>query len=590
MPKHDIPRLNSSISTLGIPEEERGAAVKGAKWGGWRGRFVKKLASVKKMIVGNNTGCKPACPPKSVFERKIAQLQEQKRPYVQKTQMDVNKAHPVTATIEHLSPDDPVILSYMSKGKQESLNCNARSFKNGQQIVCRHLAYAYATGRFGTKETGKYADIDTPEKLAAHQDIPDDEELELAKDRVSQSGYYFDRQGLGKALCTALKNQKSANKQSECYLLHSHKHTMALKVKWEPENDTVKLAFYDPNDTLRVRRLLVRSSADLEWLTIDDFVGNPDWLNVYFLEENFAGVLQSIDKESGSKHTSAEVFAASLNPVMTNLLMHHGHFANTGIQDWFAREVAEATTTRKKELLGNPANEGFSPLFNAMQNGHAQCVESWLNYLEGSGFSKADKKALLGHTSNEGASPLFMAMQNDHAECVEGWLNYLEGSGLSDTDKKELLGQTSNQGVSSFCIAMYMGNAECVKELLKYLKGSGLSKADKKELLGGTSPDFSPLFLAMKNDHAQCVDSWLKYLDGSELSKGDKKELLGRAANNGTSPLFIAMENGNTSCIELFMNTVIESSLLWTFKVGLIRSSCEGKAILQRSDELPDMA
>ncbi|WBA81687.1 ShET2/EspL2 family type III secretion system effector toxin [Endozoicomonas sp. GU-1] len=175
-------------------------------------------------------------------------------------------------------------MQYFSKGEFENFNCEVNNTVSGDMIACRHLAYAFATGEFGTKEAGKFSYIDTLDKISQHSGIKEDCQMpNIFRSHTSvpvREAYYFGLHEVGVALQVALEQQKSEGHEEKSYLFFAHRHAMALRMQCLPGEPEIKVSFYDPNDTLRVRRLIVSDQHALKKLSIRDLM--PDLHKVVF--------------------------------------------------------------------------------------------------------------------------------------------------------------------------------------------------------------------------------------------------------------------------------------------------------------------
>lgn len=162
----------------------------------------------------------------------------------------------------------------------KNLNCKVRrsdtdTVAPGQEIVCRHFAWAYATKVFGRgKETFKT--IDTPEKIQstfantsffpsvhAHY-YPEgfvNYRITITDRSYYADGYYFHEGAFSEALTGLVEkywNMPAGDEKN--FIFESagdtgFNHTMALRLK--KQDGCMKVIFYDPNRTLMHRTFLL---------------------------------------------------------------------------------------------------------------------------------------------------------------------------------------------------------------------------------------------------------------------------------------------------------------------------------------------
>ncbi|MGI2029328.1 hypothetical protein [Endozoicomonas acroporae] len=160
----------------------------------------------------------------------------------------------------------------------KDLNFKARrpdtdTVRPGEQIVCRHIAWAYATKVFGRgKETFKI--INTPKKIqtifANTPDIPLRDALRnpdglkngpITNRSFYADGYYFHEGAFSEALSRLVEkywNMPAGDEKNFYFRSKGNKsfgHAMALRLK--KQDGCMKVIFYDPNETLMHKTFLL---------------------------------------------------------------------------------------------------------------------------------------------------------------------------------------------------------------------------------------------------------------------------------------------------------------------------------------------
>ena len=303
--------------------------------------FARAINSVDPKNIPEEKKSKPANVSQhtSLISRKIEQLDHQGRTFL----LLVDK--PVVAKgldsgntpIEFLTETLPVntsgILQYVSKGDLRRYNCKANNLFDHKPIECRHLAYAFATGKLGTQGVGKFRSIDQLDKISRHSGIKVDQALHDTTAygyKTAQEGYYFDRGGLGQALHAACQQQLADGEQNKTYLFSSSNHSMALKINWSPERAEIKLAFYDPNDTLRVRRLIVPDLQTLKAIKIEHLFPDSYSIKLYYPEPSLGGCLTTTTIESRAGNSLVRIMADMNSSILFLMLRKWPFFFENG--------------------------------------------------------------------------------------------------------------------------------------------------------------------------------------------------------------------------------------------------------------------
>ena len=550
----------------------------------------------------------------SLISRKIEQLNHQGRTYLLQVDKPPDSGN---APKESLSDALPVntsgILQYVSKGDLRNFNGRANNLFDHKPIACKHLAYAFATGKFGTKDVGKFRSIDRLDKISRHSGIKTVLALRdttAAGYKTAQEGYYFDRYGVGQALHAACEQQQTDGEQNKTYLFSSSNHVMALKINWSPEQSEIKLAFYDPNDTLRVRRLIVPDLQTLKAIKLEHLVPDSD-IKLYYPELDYpkpylGGCLTTTTVESRAGSSLVRVLA-DMNPSILFLMLQNGHFSSkivvqflgqlnrldsynqkialmakdhdgfpglhTALQNGheYLDRVSPFSDELKQDLLMAKSCTGFPGLYAALQNGHGECVKGYLSLVMASPLSDEFKQNLLMAKSPDDFPGLFAALANGHGECVKAYLSLVMASPFSDEVKQDLLMAKSPQGCPGLFVALQNGHWECVKSYVDWVMASPFSDEFKQDLLMAKSPQGCPgLFVALQNGHWECVKSYVDWVMASPFSDEFKQDLLMAKSPDGFPGLFAALENGHGECVKGYLSLVMASPLSDEFKQNLL--------------------
>ncbi len=359
------------------------------------------------------------------------------------------------------------MLSYFSGETQENLNgCAIRS--NGEIIACRHLAHAFAKGTIGHNKP-KFDEIDTIEKLSNSSAVVTDAELiqSFNFSNCPSDAIYFDTASLAKAIQAAAATLKPG--ESKSYLLRSNNHGMAVEIKKSTKNTKgITLNFYDPNDTLRYKKIVAKDISNLKDLSFDDLLSEEKQRR-YFPDGSETGVLLSLNTSEKRDDCKVQCFAQPRQS-LCSLLLCYGHYGHPNLP--FDLPVS----------------------------------------------SKDQPKSAQGLNSFTGAVLL------EHREAAEAYLDIVCASDLNDTDKKELLGKSKDN--SSLGYLYEKGATRTIKTYIQLISESKLSDDVKKELLAGEHPGCTaPLMKAIFTEDVEAAEAYINGILNSKLNDDIKKAL-----------------------------------------------------------------
>ena len=166
----------------------------------------------------------------------------------------------------------PSILMYHSRGEKVNHNCEVFRERNDhtEKVTCRHLALAYARGSIGRSKV-KFSEIDTRERIRESSSVPDDLDWRenFADSGCSSDALYFNIDELPDAMYSVASELHEQDEKN--YLFMSSDHVMVLRFTRSKDNGIV-IYFYDPNDTLRHKKIRPCTPEDLKSLTSEDLL------------------------------------------------------------------------------------------------------------------------------------------------------------------------------------------------------------------------------------------------------------------------------------------------------------------------------
>lgn len=405
---------------------------------------------------------------KSPLIRKARKLRQESRPYSATTGYRF---------FDWLGYDQtPAILSYHSRGKKVNYNGKVLRERHGdlETIECRHLAYAYASGKIGRKET-KFQEVATENKMANSPVIPDDEFYlkEVLQNASCHDAIYFTPQTLPDVLY-ALAREASDHERKD-YLFSSINHIIALSFIKKREG-SVTLYFYDPNDTCRHRKVMVRSVEDLKYLGIEDWLSEDK--EEYFPKGLESACLLSLETEKTPENRKVRLFCELDKGTVSNL----GRFGHYGAADTHGHPIRLDKTADKALLSGNN-DRGAPALYLAAQNGHHEAFETLIQDTLSSNLGLADKIDLLTGARLDGVPALYIAAQRGHEKVIKVYIQAILSSDLDPTDKIRLLAAKHPCGTPALSIAIKQKKQDVVTVYVQEVLDSDLDQAGKGQLL-----------------------------------------------------------------------------------------------------------
>ncbi|WP_299733783.1 ShET2/EspL2 family type III secretion system effector toxin [uncultured Endozoicomonas sp.] len=508
----------------------------------------------------------------SLIAQKLEQLQSERREYEQNTLFNDDAGSIDSGFVDdEENESEPKILSYMSRGRRRNLNGKAVREDSGEKIWCRHLALAFARGVFGTKESNKYYDINTLDKIARHSGIPNDAKyLSSFEHRQPKEGYYFDTQRLGESIKKALINNQEDSEKAR-YVLVSNSHAMGLGVKRYPDRPEIKLSFYDPNDTLRVQHLIVPSLEALGNVSLNDLLDDRS-IDIYFEEDGFSGALLAPFAGKESENAIAYV-DTKFTPGLLNNLLSFGHLGIGNIAERLKDHINHLDRKGAIALLSASISPDERGLGKACEHGHCLSVRSYLDVVLASSLSFADKQQVLGNQF------LRDAMERWGADVTRALTEGILESNLSVGEKIDLLEAKNVTNTPSLFSGLRHGKEEPIGVYIRVILESNLPINAKERLVAGNGSTKSGLYAAFRDDNPESINAYTnailssKQLDGKAVIR-----LLTPRAFEKESGLVLAIQQDNIDSVDAFVRQVLGSE----------RSQHTKERLLSITDHLQD--
>ena len=162
------------------------------------------------------------------------------------------------------------------------LRSDADTVAPGEDITCLHFAWAYATKVFGRRKSS-FVTIDSAEKIRSVFANMPDTPIEACRIPANifmdtycyyADGYYFRCEKFSDALTTLVKKYWDTPSGTEKNFIFVTRqdfqsaHAMAIRLK--KRNSSMKIIFYDPNDTLRHKTILLSKPDPVLHITARD--------------------------------------------------------------------------------------------------------------------------------------------------------------------------------------------------------------------------------------------------------------------------------------------------------------------------------
>lgn len=378
------------------------------------------------------------------------------------------------------------ILTYRSRsGLGVNLNAVEVKDEKGYPIRCGHFA-AYVASQ---KMKRYHDDLSNAGKIFAVSYLRNNEADPYSR---KTSRYYsiakLDAFGAELERCA----QKVPVGHEVTLLFDSPIHTMAITITHKPlaENKSYYvIKFYDPNATDRHIRGICQDTSAVGALKLSDFLESQA-IDHYF-EESKMFALYSYEKCQSAENKMPDVHICESEETLSESLFY---VLNYGLH--------EAVAMIAKRLSGNfdllQANDvdGYPGFFMALQEGHTQAIEAYVNVVLTTDALSDDQKFKLLQAKNlEGDSGLFMAFQEGHTQAIKAYIDaVLVTKTLREDQKFELLQAKNSEGDSGLFIALEKGHTEVVEAYIKVVRETDRLEASQKiKLLKSASSNLKKL-------------------------------------------------------------------------------------------------
>ncbi|MDP0588701.1 MAG: ShET2/EspL2 family type III secretion system effector toxin [Candidatus Endonucleobacter bathymodioli] len=351
---------------------------------------------------------------------------------------------------------DVAALMYMSKGQK--CNLNGMAYLNHELVACRHLAYWWLS-----LQKFKYDDISSKELIEKCISIPSDLILskQLHDKACSAEGIYFEMHQLHEAIyCAAETFTKGQEKR---YLLRSDNHAMGLCIKKNKDNNII-IYYYDPNDTLRHKKIIANTKDDLKYITCDDFWSSTD-KKLYFIGWHKISSLSSIGVKL-SRDECKVVCISKPSKALMYLLACTGHYGHPNVVFDF-ENFSENTIHR---LLAGKNKYGTPALRAAYLYEHHETIATICLMIINSDLGPDAKRELLrgkGNDKND-ISVLHSACILGQTEIVAAFIDAMDRSDVkfNNADKKKYLAEKNQDYKSPSDMAFRYGHFGIYKMLI----------------------------------------------------------------------------------------------------------------------------
>ena len=461
------------------------------------------------------------------------------------------------------------ILRWYLKGPIRNLNCKALN-KNGETISCRHITIFFSKGGLDKKSEDSeevdysFESIDTVEKLSACSQIPTDDEFYTNFDcQLALKSYYFDKNCFGLSLKKAIQNQQASGLYRGNYLLYSTIHMMGMCIFISHDQKPIKLAVYDPNDTLRVIWFAFSSIAAAKSLKLKELFVHLKSFKVCFghsksrMEEEGVGCFLSLESTDKLEDCHVEV-DGEFSPIMFHCLMCHGHFAHQTVRELINKH--ESKDILSEVLLTAKCTKGFNGASSAIRNRHVKSFSFFAELVLRCELDDKTKAGLLNGEMIKGLTYLsyLTTYPNnvDGVKCFEILLPaLLKLTGLDALFLTEVLASKDLSGTPVFWHIMNTGQVDCVEIFMTEVLDSNLGNDNIQTLLSGMSSVWSIKYY--KEDHDLVFN-----LEGDD-NKQDNKSITvcNTRTENATSAIYAATDSENYKCAEIYVKKVLDSSL-----------------------------
>ncbi|MCK5894553.1 MAG: ShET2/EspL2 family type III secretion system effector toxin [Endozoicomonadaceae bacterium] len=500
---------------------------------------------------------------KNYLQQKIKQLLSEDRLYSARKHSDTacpNKQKGVCAVVSSIgihkscvtdqmvdNHSDDYILSYFSKGEKIDYNCKV--WRNNEKITCSHFSYWWVN-----KKNPNFDDIDSPEKIIKNNDIYDDSMMNqyFYFNGCPSVAFYFEICQFPKILHKISITLKEGEEQR--YLLVSINHIMGLAIKKRKGN--VIILYYDPNDTLRNKRIIVGSENNVKHLKYDDFFSPID-LRSYFPDDYKTGCLLSTDTKTNQSDCQVECLASpSVSLVhLLNEFGHYGHARSSPNVNIMVKNI-------KYKLLTGQNKYGMPALLMAAQHAHHEATKFYIETVFNSYLELGEQEILLAGKTENGTPALLMAAKYGHYKFIKVYVETVSNSKLPLYIKERLLAGKNKMGIPALFAAIKNERYGAVKAYFEAVSSSNIPSHLKEQLLAGktTHSNTSILSMALQDGDPEMTTTYIDNVLDSKLRPDSKERLLADKNTDGVSALFLVLKNGHNKATKVYVDVIFKSN------------------------------
>ncbi|MCK5894888.1 MAG: ShET2/EspL2 family type III secretion system effector toxin [Endozoicomonadaceae bacterium] len=405
---------------------------------------------------------------------------------------------------------DAIFLSYYSKGNE--INYNGVAHRNNKYIKCNSLAYWWVS-----KKKPNFDDINSPEKIRNNHEIHGESKLnEDYYFHCPAVAFYFEINQFPEVLSKVAVTLKEGEEQR--YRLESCNHAMGIAIKKRQNNIIVN--YYDPNDTLRHKTIIVSSEDDLKTLSCNDFFSS-ETKKSSFPDDYKICCLASLDTKIYQFDCRIECLARQSYALLYFLNLH-GHYGHASTLSCFNGVEKNITS---KMFLGN-YDVVQSPLFAALLYGHAEAAKAYIEDVFSGDLNQDERKILLLGKSNLNNSALAVAMYLGHYKAVKIYCEAILSSDMNQSEKECFIEGKMASG-SGLHVAFSRRQYKVIKVYMEAILKSGLSDERKERLLLGENECGIPVFrIICINGYTKSAKVYHDIISSSKLSQDVKERLL----------------------------------------------------------------
>ena len=407
---------------------------------------------------------------------------------------------------------DIVFLSYYSKGNKVQYNCLASL--NNEKMSCDNLSYWWVSNK-----KPNFDDINSLEKISNNHEIYDFKKLsnDYYFNACPSVAFYFEMNQFNEVLSKVAVTLKEEEEQR--YRFESCNHAMGIAIK--KRQDNIIIRYYNPNDTLRQKTIIVSSEDDLKMLNCNDFMSS-ELENVFFPDDYKIGCLVSLDRKVDQSDCRVECLARQCK-TLVYLLSSHGHYGHPNAL--FCLNGIKKKITSKLLLENNDNN--LYPLFVACRRGYHKAIKAYMEDVLSGDLDQYEKDILLVGRNSSGLSALFAAMYSGHSEAVKVYVETILSSDMDECQRELFVSKKTDSNTGGLTMAFSCGHCKVIKVYMDAILKSDLNEKRKERILSGKDKNnMSILYVADIMKQTESAKVYREIISGSQLSQYVKDRLL----------------------------------------------------------------